>query len=86
MRSAVAEQKMADLPGNQLEPAPPFTFCAVNYFGPFFIKEGRKEIKRYGVLFTCLASGAIHLETSTSLETDAFINTLRRFICRFATT
>ena len=82
MRSAVVEQKMADLPEDRLEPAPPFTFCAVDYFGPFSIKEGRKEMKRYGVLFTCLASRAIHLETSTSLETDAFINALRRFICR----
>ena len=82
MRSAVVEQKMADLPEDRLEPAPPFTFCAVDYFGPFSIREGRKEIKRYGVLFTCLASRAIHLETSTSLETDSFINALRRFICR----
>ena len=82
MRSAVVEQKVADLPEDRLEPAPPFTFCAVDYFGPFSIKEGRKEMKRYGVLFTCLASRAIHLETSTSLETDAFINALRRFICR----
>ena len=82
MRSAVVEQKMADLPEDRLEPAPPFTFCAVDYFGPFSIKEGRKEMKRYGVLFTCLASRAIHLETSTSLETDAFINALCRFICR----
>ena len=39
-------------------------------------------MKKYGVLFTCLALRAIHLETSTSLETDAFINALRRFICR----
>ena len=82
MRSAVVEQKMADLPEDRLEPAPPFTFCAVDYFGPFSIKEGRKEMKRYGVLFTCLASRAIHLETSTSLETDAFINALCRFTCR----
>jgi len=33
-------------------------------------------------LFTCLASRAVHLETSTPLETDAFINSLRHFICR----
>ena len=59
--------------------APPFTYSAVDYFGPFMVKEGRKEIKRYGVLFTCMASRAIHIETSTSLETDAFINALRRF-------
>ena len=82
MCSAVVEQKMADLPEDQLEPAPPFTFCVVDYFGPFSVKEGRKEMKRYRVLFTCLASRAIHLETSTLLETDAFINALCRFTCR----
>ena len=40
MRSAVEEQKMADQPEDRLEPAPPFTFCAVDYFGFFSIKEG----------------------------------------------
>ena len=82
MCSAVVEQKMADLPEDRLKPAPPFTFCVVDYFGPFSVKEGRKEMKRYRVLFTCLASRAIHLETSTLLETDAFINALCRFTCR----
>ena len=62
---------------------PPFTYCAVDYFGLFTIKENRKELKRYGVLFTCMASRAIILETATSLETDSFLNTLRCFlICR----
>ena len=73
---------MANLPEDRLEPAPPFTHCGVDYFGPFVIKEGRKELKRYGVLFTCLSSRAIHLEVSASLETDSFINALRRFINR----
>ena len=71
---------MADLPSDRLEPSPPFTFCAVDLFGPWYIKEGRKELKRYGVLFTCLACRAIHVETSNSLSTDSFINSLRRFI------
>ena len=82
LRAAVHEQKMADLPGDRLEPAPPFTNCAVDYFGPWYIKQGRSMVKRYGVIFTCLASRAIHLETSASLNTDSFINALRRFICR----
>ena len=82
LRGALQEQKMADLPEDRLEPAPPFTYCAVDLFGPFHIKEGRKELKRYGVLFTCMSSRAIHLETANSLETDSFIQSLRRFIDR----
>ena len=46
---------MADLPSDPLEQVAPFTFSAVDYFGPFYIKEGRKEMKRYGLLFTCMA-------------------------------
>ena len=43
------------------------------------VKEGRKDVKRYGVLFTCMSSRAIHIETANTLETDSFINALRRF-------
>ena len=73
---------MADLPDNRLEPAPPFTFSAVDYFGPWYVKEGRRELKCYGVLFTCLSSRAIHLEVSNSLHTDSFLNAYCRFVCR----
>ncbi|XP_038064113.1 uncharacterized protein LOC119734635 [Patiria miniata] len=75
----VQEQRMANLPDERLQPAPPFTFSGVDYFGPWLIKEGRKELKRYGVLFTCLASRAIHIEVANSLTTDSIINALRRF-------
>ena len=80
LRGSLQVQKMANLPADRLEPAPPFTYCAVDFFGPFFIKEGRKELKRYGVLFTCMLCRAVHVETSNSLETDSFINCLRRFM------
>ena len=82
MRGVVSDQKMADLPKCRVSTEPPFTYCGIDFFGPFVIKEGRKEIKRYGVVFTCMSSRAVHLEIASSLETDTFINALRRFVAR----
>ena len=82
LRGSPGEQKMADLPKERITPSPPFTYSGVDYFGPFYIKQGRKDVKRYGVLFTCLASRAVHIETADTLETDSFINALRRFVAR----
>lgn len=75
-------QKMADLPQDRNEPAPPFTYTGVDYFGPFYVKEGRSERKRWGCLFTCLVTRAIHIEVANSLSTDSFLNAYRRFAGR----
>ena len=77
LRGTTGEQKMADLPAERIIPVPPFTYCGVDLFGPFQIKQERKEVKRYGVLFTCLVSRAVHIETADSLETDSFMNAFR---------
>ena len=82
LRAVVGEQMMADLPRDRVTLAPPFTYCTVDYFGPYLVKEGRKQLKRYGVLFTCLASRAVHLETAISVESDSFICAMRRFVAR----
>ena len=83
LRGRVGEQIMGNLPPDRTTEAPPFTYCGVDYFGPFIVRERRKELKRYGVIFSCFASRAVHLEVATSLETDTFILALRRFIaCR----
>eukprot|EP00111_Clytia_hemisphaerica_P003456 TCONS_00009890-protein len=82
LRGTATPQKMSDLPSERFDESPPFTVCGVDYFGPFIIKEKRKELKRYGSLFTCFASRAVHIELSHSLETDSFIQSLRRFIAR----
>lgn len=49
-------------------------------FGPFHTKQGRKEHKQYGLLFTCLSCRAVHIEMLNDMSTDAFINGLRCFI------
>ena len=73
---------MSNLPSDRLEPAPPFTYSGVDFFGPFYIKEGRSERKRWGCLFTCLVSRAIHIEVINGLSTDSFLSAYRCFIGR----
>ena len=61
---------------------PPFTFTGVDCFGPFEVHRARFKVKRYGVIFTCLALRAVYIEILSSLDTESFINALRRFVAR----
>ena len=63
-------------------PDRPFSYCGIDYFGPVEVTIGRRHEKRYGVLFTCLTTRAIHLEVAPSLTTDAAINAIRRMVNR----
>ena len=45
------------------------TFCGLDMFGPFIIKEGSKKVRKCGATFTCLSSSAVHIEITNSLET-----------------
>ena len=79
----VCEQKMADLPVDRLTPYQPvFTSVSIDCFGPFQVRRGRSLVKRYGVIFTCLAIRAVHIEVAHSLDTNSFLMAIRRFIAR----
>ncbi len=80
LRRCNQEQKMADLPPERMETTSPFTYRGMDCFGPFYVKEGMRELKRYGLLFICMCLRAVHLEVLDELSTDVFLNALRCFI------
>ena len=83
-RRAQAEVPMrANLPDIQLKAhLPPFSDVGVDYFGPLTVRRLRKTEKRYGCLFTCLVTRAVHIEVAHDLETDSYIKAPRRMISR----
>ena len=75
------ELLMADLPKERLMSGDlPFAHVGADYFGPFYARQGRSQVKLYGCLFTCLVVRVVHIEIVHSLDTDGFVNALRRFI------
>ena len=82
MHGRFDEQIMADLPKDRVSESPPFTYCGVDIFGLFLVKERWRGLKRYGALFTCLASRAVHVEVVPTMDTDSFMIALRRMIAR----
>ena len=74
---------MADLPAARVEAGQPaFNCCGIDAFDPFYVKYGRAEIKRYGLVYTCMSTHAVHIDMLDTLETDSFLNSFRRFSCR----
>ncbi|KRY44621.1 hypothetical protein T03_16049 [Trichinella britovi] len=57
----------------------PFVMCGMDFFGPFVIS--RKQ-KRWGLIFMCLTTRAIHLEDCVSTNVESFLLALERFIQR----
>ena len=83
LRGSICQQKMAELPQKNTFPGATIHilwYCHVwSHLGE---RRARKEMKRYGFLFTCLSSRAIHIESTNSLSTNAFIQALQRFVSR----
>lgn len=63
----------------------PFTNCGIDFCGPFYIHNkgrGARPTNMYLAIFVCFSTKAVHLELVEDLSTEAFINTLKRFIGR----
>ena len=73
---------MADLPEERLDVSTAFTNVGVDYFGPFIVKIGRKNEKRWCCLITCLNMRAVHIEVVPKFDTDSCLNAIMRFIAR----
>ena len=73
---------MANLPYERTTEPLPFTYCGIDMFGPFYTEEKRSELKRYGAMFVCLASGAVHIELTRQIDTDSFIQAFQRIFTR----
>ena len=82
LRGKACQQKMSHFPEERRIEEPPFSYCGVDMFGSFLVKEGRKIYKRYGAMLTCLCSRAVHIETTNSVTTDNFIQVIMRLISR----
>ena len=85
LKARAGEQIMAPLPPSRVPSClRAFTKSSVDYAGPFFTVQGRGRVraKRYLCLFTCLATGAVHLEIAYDLSTDAFLNAFYRMASR----
>nr|XP_021327164.1 uncharacterized protein LOC110438611 isoform X1 [Danio rerio]XP_021327165.1 uncharacterized protein LOC110438611 isoform X1 [Danio rerio]XP_021327166.1 uncharacterized protein LOC110438611 isoform X1 [Danio rerio] len=66
--------QMADLPQARYQIfKPPFFSTGMDCFGPFTVKLGRRSEKRWGILFKCLTTRAVHIDLLSSLDTDSFL-------------
>ena len=84
LKSAASQQLMGQLPLARITVSRPFANAGIDYVGPFEIKSGNTRSKTttkcYVALFICMATETIHLELVSSLTSEAFIASLKRFI------
>ena len=56
-----------------------FFVTGCDLFGPIFVTELRKKIKRWGCLFVCFSMRAVHLEMCYDMSCNSFLNAFFRF-------
>ncbi|XP_055714933.1 uncharacterized protein LOC129809150, partial [Phlebotomus papatasi] len=94
LRPLPLDQIMADLPRHRVQFHRPFHAVGVDFAGPIQmlcaatrgVRSRRMGTqKAYVAVYVCMATKAVHLEVVTSLSTEAFISSFRRFAARRTT-
>jgi hypothetical protein len=67
LRRCLESQKMAGVPIDRITPGPAFKSVGTDVFGPWEVstrktRGGVANSKRWGLMFTCLSSRAVHIE------------------------
>ncbi len=81
-KARMCKQVMSELPLERTEPAAPFEFTSLDLFGPYVVKDTirrRTKMKIWGVVFSCMASRAVHADIVEDLSTEGFLNAYQRF-------
>ena len=74
---------MSDLPRGRLAYCEhPFSNNGIDYFGPFYVSVKRSTENRWGFLFTCVTTRAVHFEVVPSMDTSSCVIGIERFAAR----
>ena len=77
------QQKMAPLPAERVQIAPPFTNIGLDFTGSLYLKvKATTTSKAYVCIFICEDTRAVHLELLNSMTTEDFLQAFRRMANR----
>ena len=79
----LAQQQMAPLPKSRQVMSPTFHDISLDLIGPWEIRDTVKKRSRkkvWGLVITCLATRAVHVDVTEDYSMDTVLQTLRRFI------
>ena len=80
---ALNQPTPGNLPTERTEGSRPFQAVGVDFAGPLKYKKNKKtEGKAYVVLYACSLTRAVYIELLSSLNTQEFLQSLKRFIAR----
>ena len=85
-QAATMQPTTSDSPKERLAyQSPPSKNTGVDYFGPFYVTVRRRTEKKWGFLFTCLNTRAVHVEIVTSMDTNSCVMGVEPFLSRRGT-